>query len=241
MWPLPYEGEVHGEDADRRARAQGQVERHAGTRAARRVDHRDGSEPARRGYRSRQGHGGRGYGGAYAREERPARMVWRQARRPRERSARPRSVRLGRRGGGSPLILYLDTSALVKLYVREAGTEKTRAQLDTASMVATSRVAYPEARAALARRQREAGITRAALARAVVALDRDLGRFVVVELSAKVAKRAGDLAERRALRGFDAIHLASALEVEELTGAAASFCCFDDRLREAASAERLPI
>jgi predicted nucleic acid-binding protein len=139
------------------------------------------------------------------------------------------------------LILYLDTSALVKLYVREAGTEETRTKLDAASMVATSRVAYPEARAALARRQREAAITRAALARAVTALDRDLARFVVVELSAKVAKRAGELAERRALRGFDAIHLASALEVEELTGLVATFCCFDDRLREAASAEKLPI
>jgi len=129
----------------------------------------------------------------------------------------------------------------VKIYVREAGTEETRAKLHAASMVATSRVAYPEARAALARRQREAAITRAALARAVAALDRDLARFVLVELSAKVAKRAGDLAERRALRGFDAIHLASALEMEELTGAVPSFCCFDDRLREAALAERLPI
>jgi predicted nucleic acid-binding protein len=108
-------------------------------------------------------------------------------------------------------------------------------------MVATSRVAYPEARAALARRQREAGITRSALARAVSALDRDLERFVVVELSAKVARRAGELAERRALRGFDAIHLASALEVEQLTGSIGGFCCFDDRLREAASAEGLSV
>jgi predicted nucleic acid-binding protein len=62
----------------------------------------------------------------------------------------------------------------------------------------------------------------------------------VVELSAKVAKRAGDLAERRPLRGFDAIHLASALEVEELTGVVPDFLCFDERLREAASAEKLP-
>ena len=127
------------------------------------------------------------------------------------------------------------------LYVREARTAETRSRLEAASLVATSRVAYPEARAALARRQREAGITRAALARAVAALDRDLGRFGVVELSAKVAKRAGDLAETRALRGFDAIHLASALELSELTGVVPSFCCFDDRLRQAASAEGLPI
>jgi predicted nucleic acid-binding protein len=129
----------------------------------------------------------------------------------------------------------------VKLYVREAGTDETRSRLDAASMAATSRVAYPEARAALARRQREGGMTRPALARVVGALDRDLGRFVVVELSAKVAKRAGDLAQRRALRGFDAIHLASALEMEELTGAVPGFCCFDDHLREAAVAEGLPV
>lgn len=129
----------------------------------------------------------------------------------------------------------------MKLYVREAGTDETISRVDASSMAATSRVAYPETRAALARRQREAGMTRPALARAVAALDRDLGRFVVIELSAKLAKRAGDLAQRRALRGFDAIHLASALEIEELTGTVPTFCCFDDRLREAAVAEGLPV
>jgi predicted nucleic acid-binding protein len=129
----------------------------------------------------------------------------------------------------------------VKLYVREPGTNETWERLDGASVVATSRVAYPEARAALARRRREDAITKAALARAVSALDRDLARYVVVELSAKVAKRAGDLAERRALRGFDAIHLASALEMEQLIGDMPRFWCFDGRLREAAAAEGLPV
>jgi predicted nucleic acid-binding protein len=129
----------------------------------------------------------------------------------------------------------------VKLYVREPGSDHTKTRLDAATMAATSRVAYPEARAAFARRQREGAIARGALARAVAALDRDLGRFVIVELSAKVARRAGDLAERRALRGFDAIHLASALEMEELTGQMPGFDCFDDHLREAASAEGLAV
>ena len=75
----------------------------------------------------------------------------------------------------------------------------------------------------------------------LAALDRDLGRFVVVELSVKVAKRAGDLAPRRTLRGFDAIHHAGTLEMEALTGAAPRFGCFDDRLRAAAVAEGLPV
>jgi predicted nucleic acid-binding protein len=135
----------------------------------------------------------------------------------------------------------VDTSALVKLYVAEPGTHETRAHLGSASMVATSRIAYPEARAALARRRREAGITRNALRRAVSALDRDLERFVVVELTARVARRAGEVAERRALRGFDAIHLASAIELEQLTDATGRFLCFDDRLRRAAAAEGLSV
>ncbi len=128
----------------------------------------------------------------------------------------------------------------MKLYVRETGTAETRARVGGATLIATSRIAYPEARAALARRQREAGIGRRALVRAVSALDRDLGRFVVVELSAKLARRAGELAEVRALRGFDAIHLASALEVEELMGLVPGFWCYDEPLRQAAAAEGLP-
>jgi predicted nucleic acid-binding protein len=136
-------------------------------------------------------------------------------------------------------MLYLDTSALVKLYVDEADSRDTRTRVASADAVATSRVAYPEARAAFARRQREGGITKPALARVRAALDRDLERFVVVELSAKVARRAGELAERRQLRGFDAIHLASALELSELTGAEPDFLCFDLALRGAAADEGL--
>jgi len=114
----------------------------------------------------------------------------------------------------------------VKLYVREAGSDETKDRLAGARMAATSRVAYPEARAALARRRREGAISASALVRAVRALDRDLGRL-------------GDLTEQRALRGFDAIHLASALEIQDLTGTTVAFCCFDDRLGAAATAEGL--
>ena len=135
--------------------------------------------------------------------------------------------------------LYLDTSALVKLYVEEAGSREVAARVEQATMVATSRVAYPEARAALARRHREKAFAAAALRRAVAALDRDLGAYVVVELNDRLARLAGALAERRALRGFDAIHLASALEFAQLSGATPWFYAFDARLTDAAIAEGL--
>ena len=55
------------------------------------------------------------------------------------------------------MILYLDTSSLVKLYVEEPGSPGVRAIVDEAEVVATSVVACAEAAAAFARRKRERG------------------------------------------------------------------------------------
>jgi hypothetical protein len=49
------------------------------------------------------------------------------------------------------------------------------------------------------------------------------------------------LAEQRALRGFDAIHLAAAVELATLVGEAPRFLAYDARLVEAAAAEGLPV
>ena len=133
--------------------------------------------------------------------------------------------------------LYLDTSALVKLYVNETHSGEVRKQLKACSLAAISRVAYPEARAALARRHREGGLTAAELRRAVADLGRDMAAFVVVELLEHVALRAGELAEHHALRGFDAVHLASALELRLLVGPGVTFCSFDRLQNEAALRE----
>jgi uncharacterized protein with PIN domain len=53
------------------------------------------------------------------------------------------------------MILYLDTSALVKLYVEEPGSRAVRALLERAQVVSTSRVAYVEMWAGLARKLRQ--------------------------------------------------------------------------------------
>lgn len=137
------------------------------------------------------------------------------------------------------MIIYLDTSALVKLYVRERGSVIVRRALHEADLVATSRVAYPESRAAFARRQREGALSPRALRRAVTRLDGDLPSYVVVELTPPVAARAGRLAEARALRGFDAVHLASAVELAAMLGETPQFLAFDRRLADAAEAEGL--
>ena len=137
--------------------------------------------------------------------------------------------------------LYLDTSALVKLYVFEKGTKDVQSDVKRARMVATSSAAYPEARAAFARREREGGISADDLRCIVQDLDGDWGSFVVVELTSRVALLAGELAERYALRGFDAVHLASALEFGQLTGLMPGFSCYDVKLTEAAITEGLSV
>jgi predicted nucleic acid-binding protein len=133
------------------------------------------------------------------------------------------------------VILYLDTSALVKIYVEELHAQLVREWVEEATIVATSVVAYPEAAAAFARKEREGGIGPGELKRVLAALDRDWTEYAVLDIR---EREAGALAVRRGLRGFDAVHLDAALQLK--TSAADStvaFCAFDDRLSSAAAAE----
>ena len=137
------------------------------------------------------------------------------------------------------MILYLDTSALVKLYVRERGTAAVRRQAGGAEAVATSMVAYAEARAAFARLLRERATNRKRHRQRVARLDRDWDRYAVVELTPAVAHSSGEIAERHGLRGFDAIHLASALWLKSAYSGDLAFMAFDRRLVPAAAAAGL--
>lgn len=136
------------------------------------------------------------------------------------------------------MILYLDTSALVKLYVEEPGRDAVLPLLEAAVACATVRIAYVEARAAFARRRREGGFDARELRRLVDLFDVDWGAYTLVEVSEPLVRRAGLLAERHGLRGYDAVHLAAALEMAR-AGADVVVACFDERLRHAARREKL--
>ena len=133
------------------------------------------------------------------------------------------------------MTLYLDTSSLVKLYVAESDSARIRAHVDRATIVATSAIAYPETRAALARRHRERALNPAAFSAAKRKLEADWPKYLTVQVTEALCKNAGLLAERFALRGYDVVHLASFLEVARAAGVAeAEFSSFDDRLTDAA-------
>ena len=132
------------------------------------------------------------------------------------------------------MTLYLDTSSLVKLYVAEPDTEAVRRLVDDAAVVATSQIAYPETRAALARRRREGALSPEAFATAKRTFDADWARYFALEVTASLCREAGELAERLRLRGYDSVHLASFAELVRRGGAGdAVFSSYDRRLDRA--------
>jgi predicted nucleic acid-binding protein len=125
--------------------------------------------------------------------------------------------------------LFLDTSALVKRYVEEAGSPRVEALLLQASALGVSVLAAPEAVSALCRLRRERRLTAAQYARAKMSLFEDLVDAGIVDLDESVVVRSVELLERWPIRSADALHLASALEWQVDT-----FATADDRQAAAA-------
>ncbi len=132
------------------------------------------------------------------------------------------------------MILYLDTSALFKLYVDEAGSDAVHAAVAAAETVAACRIAWAEAMSALARREREVSADQDALEQARQALRTDWPRFLVVDVSQRVVEQAGEFADTFALRGYDSVQLASAYLTQQRVQQPVAFACFDKRLSKAA-------
>lgn len=132
------------------------------------------------------------------------------------------------------MILFCDTSALIKLYVVEEGSEALKTQIAGAEAVVVSRVAWHEAHAALSRRAREVPQDALAIEQAKAALAADWPRFVVLEIDQNLVERAGEYADTFALRGYDSIQLAAAYEAGRISQLPIFFACFDTRLNKAA-------
>jgi uncharacterized protein len=137
------------------------------------------------------------------------------------------------------VILYLDTSSLVKLYIAEAHATLVREWTKEAEIVATCRVAYPEMISALNRRFNAGDIAKKDYDSLLKAFSAQWSKFAAVDFD-EIA--AGALAARYGLRGFDAVHLSAAVLLRSFgNGASVSFSSFDDKLNAAAAAEKFPI
>ena len=135
------------------------------------------------------------------------------------------------------MILYLDTSALVKLLVTEPESPIVAKLTEAAHTVATSQIAYVEACSALARRRRERLLDAETYLHARKTLAEHWLDLAAVELD---EIQSGDLTHKHDLRAFDAVHLAAALSLRKnAKHVAIQFCSFDERQRAAAARENL--
>ena len=130
-------------------------------------------------------------------------------------------------------IVYFDSSAFVKLVVEEDGSELAAQLWDGCDAAVSSRLAHPEVCAALAAARRDQRLTATELRRAGARWEEFWSATRPVELTEAVTAAAGRLAAEHALRGADAVHLASLLTVgREPT----IFAVWDERLRAGARA-----
>lgn len=137
------------------------------------------------------------------------------------------------------MLLYLDTSALVKLFIEERYSGRVREWVDAVDIVLTCRVAYAEAVAAFSRRHCEGVLKQTDYRRVVQVFDGQWASFGRLEFDDRVA---GQLAAKHALRGFDAIHLSAArMLVSDARGTAVAFSSFHDRLNRAAEKENMTV
>jgi predicted nucleic acid-binding protein len=135
------------------------------------------------------------------------------------------------------VIHYLDTSALVKRYVTEPGSAAVR-PLFRGKSVATSRIAYAEIAATMARLVRDGALEETARETVTARLDADFAVVTIVEVRAALVRRVPELVARRPLRGYGAVHLASALALRD-RDVAVTFWAADAALVDAARGEGL--
>lgn len=137
-----------------------------------------------------------------------------------------------------------DSSALVKRYVTERATPWVRATVapEAGNTIFIAQITQVEIVSALMRRSREGHIPERTARAARLYVDRHCVReYQVIRLVDTVAQRAEDLLQKHQLRAFDALQLASALEVQQrmissgLAGLV--FVTADQRLLSAAEAE----
>ena len=136
------------------------------------------------------------------------------------------------------MILYLDSSALVKLYVAEPESAQVRRLIARAKSVCTHLIGYAEICAAFGRAQRMGRVEATALPGVLEDFERDWQNMEIVGVSEALVRRAGHVAVQFGLRGYDSVHLAAAETLARDVGnpAVFRFLAFDAALAAAAAA-----
>jgi len=132
------------------------------------------------------------------------------------------------------MIVYADTSALVKLFVDEEGSQATRDLILQAWSAGTGLITRAELGAALSRGTRRGLLSESAAQQARRQVEKIWPTWIHIAVDESLISRAEALAWEYHLRGYDAVHLASALIWQERLGHSVTLATFDQELGEAA-------
>lgn len=113
------------------------------------------------------------------------------------------------------MIIYLDTSAVVPLLIREPGSATCQLVWNASDDAVTSRLTYVETAAALAQALRHGRMTDAQHRASLRRLDDVWTQCDVLDPDQDLAVAAGLMAHAHGLRGYDAVHCASAVQLHD--------------------------
>lgn len=136
-------------------------------------------------------------------------------------------------------MIYLDSSALVKRYVAEDGSDAIDRLLADHPYAATSRLAYPEILSALYRKHRAREFSAGILGELIAAFESDWEKLFILEFDEDLLPIVKPAIRKHAIRGADAVHLASGMWLRSILKEDVVFACADAKLLDAARAEKL--
>jgi predicted nucleic acid-binding protein len=132
------------------------------------------------------------------------------------------------------MILYLDSSAVVKRYISEVHSVTVFEAIEGADSVVTSLITRVEVASAFAKAERMGAITKIQHKTVLDSFSEEWVDYVRLPVNEITVSRAGVFTANLELRAYDSVHLASAVSFEEICGNPIIFLTFDDRLKKAA-------
>lgn len=139
------------------------------------------------------------------------------------------------------MICFADTSALMKRYCVEPGSEQLREYLLHAEYCYASAFSQLELVAAIEFAKRQRRINSPEYRGITAKLEADIrrGLYSLIDVNADILQRAMPIIRVRRLRAPDAIQLSTALEIQKRVDSELQFLCADHHLLTAARAEGL--
>lgn len=138
-------------------------------------------------------------------------------------------------------MLYLDASAIVKNYIQEPHSADVRLLLTGEDLVGTGMLCKAEVAAAFAKAARVRYITSTTAQQAWEAFVADWTTLIRLAPTEALLDQAAQLALAHGLRGYDAVHLATALAWQQQRGKIVTLATFDRQLWDVSTSAGLAV